>query len=178
MSTTEQVGIPGRAELISAASLLDSNAAGSDSSTSHPLPPTAQLGGVMIQEGVLLPEGFLLESDRYTVGWRAVRTINAFGVDLKVRAAGWNMFTVAGEFKTTVWGPTTGGLRRAVIRVLASIRTRRFNSAEVTAISKGHFLGIPYTSVRVQARHIQRSYLLDGERSRAQAQQDIDWARG
>jgi hypothetical protein len=178
LSTTEQGAIPGSAELISAASLLESKAAGSDSSTSYPSPPTAQVGGVMIREGVLLPDGFLLDSDRYTVGWRAVRTINAFGVDLKVRSAGWNMFTIAGEFKTTVWGSTTSGLRRALIRVLALIRVRRFNSAEVTAISTGHFLGIPYTSVRVQARHIQRSYLLDGERARAQAQQDVDWARG
>jgi hypothetical protein len=177
LSTSEQVVGLERAKLISEATLLDANVAGSHSLTSNPLPPVAQVGAVMIQEGVLLPESFLLDSDRYTVGWRAVRTINAFGVDLKIRSAGWNMFTIAGEFKTTVWGSTLNGLRRAVIRVLALIRARRFNSAEVTAISKGHFLGIPYTSVRVQARHIQRSYLLDDESSRTQAQQDIDWAR-
>jgi hypothetical protein len=177
LSTTEQVIQVDRAELISAASLLDSNAASSDTTMLNPLPPTPQVGGVMIQDGVLLPEGFLLDSDRYTVGWRAVRTINAFGVDRKVRSAGWNMFTIAGEFKARVWGSTTSGLRRAMIRVLASIRARHFNAAELTAISKGHFLGIPYTSVKVQARHIQQSYMLDGERSRAKAQQDTDWAR-
>lgn len=177
MSTTEQVIIAERAESMFAATLLDPNAAGSEMAASNPVPPTAQVGAFMIQEGVLLPKGLLLNSDRYTAGWQAVRRINAFGVDRKVRLAGWNMFTIAGEFKAMVWGPTTSGLRRALIRVLAVIRARRYNSAEVTAISKGHFLGIPYTSVKVRARHIQVSYLLEGERSRAKAQQDTDWAR-
>jgi hypothetical protein len=162
-------------ELMSAAALLLPNA--TDSSTSHPSPPVAQLGSVLIQEGVLLPDGFLLESDPYTVGWRVVRRINGFGVDQKIRSAGWNMFTVADEFKTTVWGSTTNGLRRGLIRILAKVRARRFNSAELKIVSTGHFLGIPYTSVRVDARHIQQSYMLDGETSRAQVQRDTDWAR-
>lgn len=177
MSTAEQRTTTLRMELMSAAALLDPKVAGDDSSASHPSPAVAQVGSVLIQEGVLLPDGFPLQSEPYTVGWRAVRTINGFGVDQKIRSAGWNMFTIAGEFKTTVWGSTINGSRRGLIRLLAMVRVRRFNSAEVKAISKGHFLGIPYTSVRVDARHIQQSYMLDGENSRAQAQRDTDWAR-
>lgn len=177
MSTAEQRTNTARMELMSAAALLQPNVTGADSSTSQPSSPVAQVGSVLIQEGVLLPDGFVLESDPYTAGWRAVRTINGFGVDQKIRSAGWNMFTIADDFKTTVWGSSTNGLRRGLIRVLAKVRARRFNSAEVKVIAKGHFFGIPYTSVRVDARHIQQSYMLDGENSRAQVQRDTDWAR-
>src|ERR1051326_7986392 len=162
---------------MSAAIRLDANAAGADSTMSHSTPAVPQVGSVLIQEGVLLPDGLLLESDPYTVGWRAVRTINGFGVDQKIRSAGWNMFTIAEEFKTTVWGSTINGSRRGLIHVLAMVRARRFNSAEVKVISRGHLLGIPYTSVSVGARHIQHGYMLGGESSRAQVQRDTDWAR-
>jgi hypothetical protein len=170
LSTAEQRTITPRMELVSAATLLDANLAGSHSSTSNPRPPVPHVGSVLIQEGVLLPEGLLLESDTYTVGWRAVRTINGFGVDRKIRSTGWNMFTIAGTFKTTVWGSTTSGPRRGLIRLLAMVRARRFNSAEVKVISTGHFLGVPYTSLSVDARHIQQSYMLDAESSRAKVQ--------
>lgn len=177
MPTAEQLDSLERAGLPSSAALLDLSLPGPHSASLYPSPPAAQVGSVLIQEGVLLPDGFQLESDRYTVGWQAVRTMNGFGVDRKIRSAGWNMFTIAGEIKATVWGSTADRLRLAVIRVLAMVRARRFNTAEVTAIAPRHFLGIPYTSVTVQARHIQQSYLLDGERLRAQIQQDTDWAR-
>jgi hypothetical protein len=64
-----------------------------------------------------------------------------------------------------------------VIRLLARVRAQWFNSAEVTDITSGRFLGISYTSVTVCARHIQQGYPLADERSREQAQQNTDWAR-
>lgn len=144
----------------------------------RPAPPIAEIGTVMIQEGVMLPDGFVLDSDRYAIGWRAVQRTDDFGVDHNLRLAGWHMFTIAGgKFQAMTLGSTTSGLRRLVIRLLALVRQQSFNSAEVTDITNARFLGIPYTSVTVHARHIQQNYCLADERSRAQAQQNTDWAR-
>jgi hypothetical protein len=158
---------------VSPAALLDGKQAGSEA-----LPPTAEVGTVMIQEGVMLPDGFVLDSSRYTVGWRAVRKADDFGIDRNLRSTGWHMFTIAGgNFHAIALGSLASGLRRTVIRLLARVRHQWFNSAEVTDITSGRFLGIPYTRVTVCARHIQQGYLLADEPSRAQAQQNTDWAR-
>ena len=156
---------------------LDAKLSRCYSALSHPVPPSLQVGSIVIQEGVLLPQGMQLDSDRYTIGWRAVRTINSFGVDHKIRGAGWNLFAIAGEMKTTVLGSGSHRVRRALIRVLANVRSLRFNSAEVTAIGSGRFLGIPYTTIAMRARHIQQGAILQGLRMRHQAQRDTDWAR-
>ena len=172
MSALDQSSSPERLISTSPAALVDSDVA-----VSQPAPPIAQVGTVMIQEGLMFPDGFVLDSDGYTVGWRAARAADGFGVDRSLRSAGWHMFTIAGgTFRAMTWGSAANGLRRAVIRLLALVRGQWFNSAEVTAISNGHFLGIPYTSVTVHARHIQQGYLLADERARARAQQNTDWA--
>ena len=173
MSALNRPGSPQRQIPASLTALLDQNAG-----ALQPAPPTAQVGTVMIQEGVMFPDGFALDSDRYTVGWRAVRKTDDFGIDRNLRLAGWHMFTIAGgNFHAITWGSTSDGLRRLVIRLLALVRQQWFNSAEVTDITSRRFLGIPYTSVTVHARHIQQSYCLADERTRAQAQQNTDWAR-
>lgn len=174
MSALNQPGSPQRQVSASLAALLDQNAA-----VSQPTPPIAQVGTVMIQEGTMLPDGFVVDSDRYTVGWRAVRRADDFGIDRNLRSAGWHMFTIAGgNFHAMTLGSASNGLRRSVIRLLALVRKQWFNSAEVTDINSGHFLGIPFTSVTVHARHIQQNYCLADEPTRAQAQQNTDWARG
>jgi len=173
MSAPDQSENPARLISASGAALLNPNVA-----VSQPTPPIAHVGTVMIQEGLMLPDGFVLDSDRYTNGWRAARTTDGFGVDRNLRSAGWHMFSIAGgTFRATAWGSAGSGLRRTMIRLLGLVRRQWFNSAEVAAISKGHFLGIPYTSVTINARHIQPGYLLANERSRARAQQNTDWAR-
>ena len=174
MSAFDQPESPQRLITASAAALLDPKAAVSQPGA----PPIAQIGTVMIQEGVMLPDPFVLDSDRYTLGWRALRVRDGFGVDRDLRSAGWHMFTIAGgKFQAIRLGSTASGLRRLVIGLLARVREQWFNSAEVTAISTRHFLGIPYTAVTVHARHIQQGYLLPDAPTRARAQQNTDWAR-
>ena len=173
MSALDRPESPQRLITTSSAELLDRNVA-----ASQPSPPIAQVGTVMIQEGVMLPDPFVLSSDRYTVGWRAVRVRDGFGVDRDLRSAGWHMATIAGgKFQAMRLGSAASGLRRMVIGLLARVREQWFNSAEVTAISTRHFLGIPYTAVTVHARHIQQGYLLADKPTRAREQQSTDWAR-
>jgi hypothetical protein len=173
MSTLDQSGSQQRPLAVSPVALLDQNTA-----RSQALPPAAEVGTVMIQEGVMLPEGLALDSCRYTVGWRTMRRADDFGIDRNLRKAGWQMFAVAGgNFHAMMLGSLASGLRTTVIRLLARVRAQWFNSAEVTDITSGRFLGISYTSVTVCARHIQQGYPLADERSREQAQQNTDWAR-
>ncbi len=164
--------------MTSAEAQLDAKLARCHGALAHAVSPTLQVGCVMIQEGVLLPEHLALPSEGYAAGWRAVRTSDGFGVDRKMRAAGWNLFLIGGEVKAIVWGAAgEKKLRRAMVRILATVRSRCFNAAEVTGIANQRFLGIPYTVVRAFSRHVQQSHVLQDVRRRAQVQVDADWAR-
>src|ERR1051326_3450902 len=110
MSTLDQSGSQQRPLEISPVALLDQNTARSGA-----LPPAAEIGTVMIQEGVMLPDGLALDSCRYTVGWRAVQRPDDFGIDRDLREAGWQMFAVAGgNFHAMMLGSMASGLRTTV----------------------------------------------------------------
>lgn len=138
-----------------------------------------QTGTVLIREGLLLPEALNVESERYTDHWRLVSAPHHVGLDDKIRAAGWNFFFMAACTSAIALGSrgikTTG---RALRRLLANVRLQDFNSLEVTAISSGHFLGVPYTTVSAHSRHIQEGWLLAGAVERKRVRKATEWATG
>ena len=157
---------------------LDAKLARCYTALSNRVPSTPQVGAVMIQDGTLLPDGVAPKTDRYTVDWSAVRALDGFALDRKMRSSGWNFFLIAGDIKAVVLGSEGNkSVRKAMIRLLAAVRSRRFNAAEITAIGGGRFLGIPYTAVTVQARHIQQSNVLQDAVTRGKVQWFAAWPR-
>ncbi len=122
-----------------------------------------QTGAILIQEGALLPESLRFESEPYSNGWRLVKNLDGYGLDRKIREAGWTFFYMAGEIKASVLGfDAEETTRRAIKRMVAKLKSDKFNfnSLEITQVAAKRFLGLPYVSVSAHWRHIQESLVL------------------
>jgi hypothetical protein len=134
-------------------------------------------GAMMVQEGLLLPKAVALQSKRYTQGWRTVKTLDSFGLDADLRAAGWALHCIAGEIGVRQLGRDgDANIGRAVRRMLRQVHQMAFNCAGVKRITRSSFLGIPYLIISAQAYHIQKSLFLDSREVRTRQQRDADWA--
>ena len=120
-----------------------------------------KMGTILIEEGALLPETLRLESEPYSNGWRLVKDLDGYGLDRKIREAGWTFFYMAGEVHATAVGSdlekTT---RRGVKKVIASMKSDSLNCLEIAQVAAKRFLGLPYVTVSAHQRHIQESMIL------------------
>jgi hypothetical protein len=136
-----------------------------------------QAGTIMVEESLLLPEGLRPETDMYDRTWRIVKDIDGFEFDRGVRNVGWNFFFVEGRIRVLVMGwRRKAMMHRAVNRFLATVKSRWFNSAEITSVASGYFLGIPYITLSGHSRQIQESAQLPDAAGRQNAQKDAAWA--
>jgi len=125
------------------------------------MPDTIKTGAILIKEGTLLPEALRFESEPCAPGWGLVKNLDGYGLDRKIHEAGWTFFCVAGEIRATVFGfEGQKAVRRAVKRILANLKSEKFNSLEITRVASKRFLGVPYASVSARSRHIQESLFL------------------
>ena len=118
-------------------------------------------GTILIKEGALLPESLRFESEPYSKGWRLVKNLDGYGLDRKIREAGWTFFFIAGEIEASVFGfDVERTTHRAIKRVLANLKSEKFNSLEITQVAAKRFLGLPYLTVSAHPRHIQEGMVL------------------
>jgi hypothetical protein len=118
-------------------------------------------GTILIKDGALLPESLRFESEPYSKAWRLVKNLEACGLDRRIRDAGWTFFFMAGEVNATALGPDLGmTTRRAVRKVIASMKSDRLNCLEITQVVVKRFLGLRHVSVSAHRRHIQESMFL------------------
>jgi len=61
-----------------------------------------KMGTILIEERSVLPDSLRFESEPYSNGWRIVRNLDGFGLERKIRQAGWNFFYMAGEISERV----------------------------------------------------------------------------
>ncbi len=122
---------------------------------------TIKTGTILIKDGTSLPEALRFESEPCAPGWRSVINLDGYGLDRKIREAGWTFFCLAGEIKTIVFGfEGQRRVRKAVRRILARLKMERCNSLEITRVASKRLLGVPYVSVSARSRHIQESMFL------------------
>jgi hypothetical protein len=137
------------------------------------------VGTILMEDRPAINSALEIESESFSGGWGVLDTVGAPALELKVGAAGWRCFFLAGEVKTTVFGSlAVENSQRALRRILSKVRQQNFNCLEVTRIVEGRFLGIPYTTVVAHSLHVQIGWLLQGVKERRNAQTDADWARG
>jgi hypothetical protein len=118
-------------------------------------------GTILIKEGTGLPEGLQCESQPYLKGWRLVKNLSSSGLDRKLCEARWTFFYMAEELSAIVVGSDLEEMkRRAVKRVVASMKSERLNCLEITHVAAKRFLGLPYVTVSGHPRHIQESMFL------------------
>jgi|SRR5208337_4482833 len=115
-------------------------------------------GTILIKEGTLLPEGLQLESDPYLKGWKLVKSPGSSGIDRKLCEAGWTFFYMASEVDAMAFGSESEKTtQRAVKKVIANIKSEKFNCLEISRVVAKGFLGLPYVTVAAHPRHIQES---------------------
>jgi hypothetical protein len=131
------------------------------------MPPTLQVGAVLIEALPAMTKLFGIESEPYSGSWSVVKALNGFALDRKIHAAGWNFFFMATEFKVTFLGSQGAEkIHNALTRILGKVRGQDFNCLEVTGIVAKRFLGVPYTMVSAHSRHIQQSVYMDCTKTR------------
>jgi hypothetical protein len=131
------------------------------------MPQTVQSGTILIEESPLAMGLLDLDIEPYSGKWSMVKTLDGFGVDRKIRGAGWHFFFMAAEVKAMFFGARgENKIQNALQRIFGKIKTETrqqpFNALEITGIATKRFLGVPYTIVSAHSRHIQRSCYLDG----------------
>ena len=125
------------------------------------MPDAVKTGTILIKEGASLADSLLLETAPYSKGWRLLRKLDAYGLDRKVREAGWTFFLLAGEIKAMAFGfDGEKRTRRAANCIVARLKSQNFNCVEITQVVRKRFLGIPYVTVTAKSRHMQESYVL------------------
>ena len=123
------------------------------------------IGTIFIEEGASSPSFLKFESEPYSSGWRSVKNLNGCELDRRLRAVGWNLFSLA-RIKASVFGfNRERAVRRAVGRVLAKVTSDDFNALEISQVAVKRLLGLTYVAVSAYARHLQESmFLLDDKR--------------
>ena len=143
------------------------------------MPPTVQVGAILIEEWPLMTQALGLDSVPYSGNWSLVKMLDGFALDRKIRASGWNCFFMAAEVKTMFFGALGAKkIENALKRILEKVKQQHFNGLEVTEIVAKRFLGVPYTIVSAHSRHIQQSCCLDGDKTRRTSRHNAGWARG
>ena len=118
-------------------------------------------GAVFIEDGAPLPPSLRLETEAYAKGWRLVKDLDGYGLDRLIRETGWSFFYMAGEIKASFLGYSEEkSLRRAVKRILAKLKTEKFNSLEIRKTTAKLFLGLPWVTVSAHPRHVQKEMFL------------------
>jgi hypothetical protein len=143
------------------------------------MPPTVEVGTILIEEQPLLNQLLGLESEPCSGNWNVVKALDGSSLDRKIHEAGWNFFFMAAEVKVMFFGALgSKKIQIALQRILAKVRHQDFNSLEITGIVAKRFLGLPYATVSAHSRHIQQSCYLDGAVQRQASQRDAERARG
>ncbi|HEY1659834.1 MAG TPA: hypothetical protein VGG14_15890 [Candidatus Sulfotelmatobacter sp.] len=143
------------------------------------MPQCVKVGTILVKEWLGMPQLSGLETEPCFGEWSVVKATDAFALDRKIHAAGWNFFFMATEVKAMFLGflgPEK--IENALKRILAEVTPLHCNALEVTEIAARRFLGVPYVTVSAHSRHMQQSCNLDSPEARRLSQNDAAWARG
>ena len=82
-------------------------------------------------------------------------------MDRKLCEVGWTFFYMAGEVNAMAFGSDSEKTtRRAIKKVIANMKSGKFNCLEISRVEAKSFLGLPYVTVAGHPRHIQESMYL------------------
>jgi hypothetical protein len=111
------------------------------------MPPSVQVGAILMKEWPEMTPLLGLESEPCSGEWSLLKALDGFALDRKIHAAGWNFFFMAAEVRVMFFGSVgTAKIQKALKRILEKVRQHQFNSLEVTEIVARRFLGVPYAA--------------------------------
>src|SRR4051812_27052343 len=116
-----------------------------------------RIGTVLLRDGTEIPKALAVTTERYLPGWSFISKSTSAQLNTSVESVGWTLFYMAGEIHTRSFGfNDLSRTDRAVAKAVKAVRRDSCNCLEITALKRGSFLGLPYTSLIAHSRHIQR----------------------
>lgn len=117
-----------------------------------------RIGGMFVENGAFTPDMVEFANERYPSGWRAITKPSTAELGRDLERTGWTFFYMAGGVHVNSFGfNLQSRTRRALAKVIKLVDQENCNCLEITGIQQRSFLGIPFTSLAVRARHIQKS---------------------
>ena len=140
------------------------------------MPSTVQVGTILMKEWPGMPQLIGFATEPGLGEWSIVKAPDAFTLDRKIHAAGWNFFCMAAEVKAMCFGSLSATkVQSALKRILAKVKQQHFNGLELTEIVARH---LPSVTVSAHSCHMQQSCNLDSAETRQTSQDDAEWAKG
>ena len=121
-------------------------------------------GVLLIERDALRPRCFEVEAGSHPDGWMPIKhTLTPQQLEKELSATGWTFFFMAGAIRTTAFGFNRDKTVYAALkRCIKAVRQQRCNCLQIESVEMHSFLGIPYVSLSVRPRHIQKGMLFAG----------------
>jgi len=111
---------------------------------------------LLVREGTELPPDLATEGEAFLPGWRVVKNFDSYSLRRKIRETNWRFLQLRGGKETRVMGRARQAtLRRGVAQILNELRSRNFNSLEITVLVSKSFFGVIFLDIAVNLRHFQ-----------------------
>jgi len=121
-------------------------------------------GVLLIERDALRPRCFDVEAGSHPNGWIPIRQpLTPQQLEKELSATGWTFFFMAGPIRATAFGfNREKTVYTALNRGIKAVKQLRCNCLQIESVEMHSFLGIPYVSVSVRPRHIQKGVLFAG----------------
>jgi len=118
-------------------------------------------GALFIERDALRPRCFEVEAGSHPKGWIFVKqTLSPQQLEKELSAAGWTFFFMAGPVRAAAFGfNREKTVDAALNRGIQGVRRLRCNCLQIESVELRSFLGIPYVSMSVRPRQIQKGRL-------------------
>ena len=121
-------------------------------------------GVILIEPHAPRPRCFEADRDSNPSGWTSIRyALTPHQLEKELSATGWTFFFMAGAIRTTAlaFNPSKA-LNSALKRVIRAVKQQQCNCLQIESLETRSFLGVPYLSMSVRSRHIQRGTAFAG----------------
>jgi hypothetical protein len=124
-------------------------------------PKEITAGTVFIKRHTSMPNGFELDSRRFSRGWRVLHGMDASGIEKHLRGKGWSFSFVVPAVSVTAWGLRSKDIvRRTFERVLREVEELGLNAIEVTSLEVRRVAWLNWVKVVAHPRQISDSVFL------------------
>jgi len=121
-------------------------------------------GALLIEPDAPRPRCFEVDSHSRPNAWTPVKhTLTPQQLEKELSATGWTFFFMAGPIRVTAFGfDQEKTVYAALNRGIQAVRQQGCNCLQIESVERHSFLGIPYVSMSIRPRQIQRGMLFAG----------------
>jgi hypothetical protein len=119
-------------------------------------------GDILLESGTYLPNSMAMPGESSLPGWSTVQGGRPV-IEKEIKQSGWNLFFMAGEIKSSVFGFDRQRTAQTALKRLGTmVKLQNCNCIEITDVTEKSFLMLPYIRVRAHARHLQPGLVFCG----------------